>query len=85
MQAQRALWRGVDEIPSPPERDRLLRQAERRHDLVDVLLKEVFREVRELLLIRAVVRVDRPRTPNLLKRKIPAGIGGQGYLKRKKR
>ena len=54
-------------------------------DLVDVLLEEVRSQVLELRLFGAVVRVDRPRTPNLLKRKIPAGIGGQRYLVRERR
>merc|ERR550514_556655 len=57
---RRALRRCKDEVTGPPQRNRLIRQAERRHDLVDVVRQELRRQVRELRLLRTVVRVDRP-------------------------
>ena len=57
---RRALRRCKDEVTGPPQRNRLIRQAERRHDLADVVRQELLRQVRKLLLLRTVVRVDRP-------------------------
>merc|ERR1719443_2424072 len=51
----------ANEVTGPPERDRLVRQAERGHDLVDVVREELLRQVRELGLVRTVVGVDRAR------------------------
>merc|ERR1719174_3131381 len=56
--------RRVDEVARPPERERFVREAERRHDLGHVLLDEAVREVRELGLVRAVERVDRAGAAN---------------------
>mmetsp|Transcript_88518 Transcript_88518/g.173100 ORF Transcript_88518/g.173100 Transcript_88518/m.173100 type:complete len:526 (+) Transcript_88518:60-1637(+) len=57
-----ALRRREDEVRGPPERDRLLREAQRRHDLLEILLQELVRQGLELGLLRAVVRVDGPGT-----------------------
>merc|ERR1719326_2540971 len=58
---RRALRRREDEVPGPPKRDRLLVKAERRHNVVDVLLEKVRGEVLELRLVGAIVCVDGPR------------------------
>merc|ERR1719231_463218 len=49
---------GVDEVAGPPQRDRLVAEAERRHHLGQVLGEEVLGELCEERLLRAVVRVD---------------------------
>eukprot|EP00406_Dinophysis_acuminata_P050569 CAMPEP_0179303262 /NCGR_PEP_ID=MMETSP0797-20121207/48489_1 /TAXON_ID=47934 /ORGANISM="Dinophysis acuminata, Strain DAEP01" /LENGTH=149 /DNA_ID=CAMNT_0021012817 /DNA_START=33 /DNA_END=478 /DNA_ORIENTATION=+ len=54
----RALGRGVDEIAGPPQRDRLLGQAERWHDFLEVPLEEALGQVHEQGLVRSVVGVD---------------------------
>merc|ERR1719159_2222497 len=57
---RRALRRREDKVTRPPQRNRLVRQAERGHDLVDVVRQELLRQVLEQRLVRPVVRVDRP-------------------------
>ena len=57
--------RREDEISCPPQRDRLRRQTEGGHHELDVLREEVVCQVREQLLIRAVVRVNRSRPTDL--------------------
>merc|ERR1719379_100563 len=61
---RRALRRREDKVTRPPQRNRLVRQAERGHDLVDVVRQELLRQVLEQRLVRPVVRVDRPGATN---------------------
>ena len=54
--------RGVDEVTGPPERKRLVRKVERRHDLAHVLPDEALRQIGEEFFFRAVERVDGARS-----------------------